>query len=210
GIGMSQPFLKKIFLPFEQEDETIRTNYKGTGLGMAIVKRMVDLLGGTIRVTSEKGEGTCVEIELSLKTAPEYQSKKPKESTVFYGTGLHILVAEDHTLNFEVLKTLLEKKGCIIDWAQNGQEACKLFLESEPGYYDFILMDGRMPVMDGLTAIRTIRSMDRKDASSITIIMLTANAYEEDIEAGKKAGADEYLTKPIDPEVLYRTLGQNM
>lgn len=206
GIGMSPEYLERIFEPFSQEDDSIRSNYRGTGLGMAIVKRMVDLLGGTIAVESEKGEGTTVTVELTFQTVPDYVPTKEEKALPqkqVNWSALRVLVVEDHPMNYEVVRKLLASKGCKVDWAENGQIACQMFSHAPAGTYPIILMDVRMPVMDGLEATRQIRAMDHPDAQSVKVVMLTANAHEEDREAGMQAGADCYLSKPINPSALF-------
>ena len=212
GIGMDKAFLEKLFDAFSQEDDTTTNRYGGSGLGMAITKRMVDMMGGEIHVESEKGVGSTftVEIPLSLSIAEEAPEVVPEEVPVESTpvAGLHVLIAEDQEMNAEVLADLLEMEEMSSEWAENGQIAVEMFSGSEENHFDAILMDMRMPVMDGLTATREIRKLDRPDARTIPIIALTANAFEEDVQQCLQAGMNEHLSKPVDIDLLVSTLGK--
>lgn len=209
GVGISADFLPKIFLPFEQENTLNDDTRTGTGLGLSIVKSIVELMGGTIRVESKKGEGTAfiIEWEFETATADEW-SEKPAEplSQTTALNNLHILLCEDHPLNAQIATKLLEKKGMFVHHAKNGQLGLEMFQNAEIGYYDAILMDIRMPVMDGITATKKIRSLDRSDAKLVPIIAMTANAFEEDMQQSLNAGMNFHLAKPIEPQKLYETL----
>ena len=211
GVGMDAAFIPKLFEPFSQEDATTTNRYGGSGLGMAITKNMVDLMGGTIEVESEKGKGTtftvCVPLQraLNVESAPDMPNQTEPEVSI---SGLHVLIAEDMALNAEVLSDLLEMEDVTSEWAENGQRAVEIFGQSEPGHFDAILMDMRMPVMDGLAATREIRRLKRPDAIRVPIIALTANAFEEDVKACLQAGMDAHLSKPVDIEALKRLLGR--
>lgn len=206
GIGMSEDFLPKLFDSFEQENNNTRTNYTGTGLGMAITKQFVDLLGGTIQVESQLGVGTKFTLELPIEIdLAEEQVEKEKTAAADL-TGMKVLVAEDNEINMEIVSVLLEESGVIVTPAFNGKEAVDAFAESAPGTFDTILMDIMMPVMDGLTAARTIRAMDRPDAKTIPIIAATANAYEEDIRKTQEAGMNAHVSKPLDINALTHLL----
>ena len=210
GIGMSREFLPKAFEAYMQDRLGVQDYAQGTGLGLAIVKRYVELLGGRIELQSELGKGTRFDVYLPIKIvgetkdAPEENEKCLCIPEQF--SGQHILIAEDHPLNTEIICKLLEKRGLTCDPAENGKIAVEKFKKSEQGYYGLILMDIRMPVMNGLDAARAIRALDHADAKTIPIVAMTANAYEEDRHASREAGMNAHLAKPIDPNVLYETV----
>ena len=213
GIGMEKAFIEKLFDAFSQEDATATNKYGGSGLGMAITKRMVDMMGGEILVESEKGVGSTftVTIPLTLSLTEDAPEQPPEEEAPVQRTpvaGLHVLIAEDQEMNAEVLVDLLEMEEMTSEWAKDGQVAVEMFSQSEENHFDAILMDMRMPVMDGLAATRAIRKLDRPDAKTIPIIALTANAFEEDVRQCLEAGMNEHLSKPIDIDVLVLTLGK--
>ena len=212
GIGMDKAFIEKLFDPFSQEDATATNKYGGSGLGMAITKRMVDMMGGEILVESEKGVGSTftVTVPLGLSVVEDAPEKAPEEKPAesVSVAGLHVLIAEDQEMNAEVLSDLLEMEEMSSEWAENGQIAVEMFARSEEKHFDAILMDMRMPVMDGLAAAREIRKLDRPDAKTVPIIALTANAFEEDVQQCLSAGMNEHLSKPGDIDVLKRTLGR--
>ena len=205
GIGMDEAFLPRLFEPFAQEDATTTNRYGGSGLGMAITKNMVDLMGGSIEMESEKGRGTAFRVSVPLRRARHTdapgaagQHDGPGRSLA----GVHVLIAEDQALNAEVLTELLALEDITSEWAENGRRALELFGQSEAGHFDAILMDMRMPVMDGLTAAREIRGLDRPDAATIPIIALTANAFEDDVKQCLQAGMNVHLSKPVDIDLL--------
>ncbi len=211
GIGMSPAFQKKLFEPFAQERNVQTGQLTGTGLGLAIVKQLVDLMGGTIAVKSEPNAGTEFVIELKTEiapvpapTQPDILSPLPAFSDLL--NGKHILLCEDHPVNAEIAKRLLAKMGTHTTYAENGQIALEQFERSPVGYFDAILMDIKMPVMDGLSATKAIRLLDRPDAAVVPIIATTANAFHDDIEQSIHSGMNAHLSKPIEPEQLYRTL----
>ena len=210
GIGMSEDFQKHLFEPFAQESADVRTNYKGTGLGMPIVKNIVDKMGGTITFESVKGEGTTFRVvttfDIDKSTDGQGNAVKPEKTASI--KGARIILAEDNELNMEIAKFLLEEEGVQVIEARNGREAVDALTASEPGSIDAILMDIMMPVMDGYEATRTIRTMDRSDAKTIPIIAMTANAFTEDKLAAKKAGMDEHIAKPLDTKLLVKTLAE--
>ena len=210
GIGMDKAFLPKLFEAFSQEDAVTTNRYGGSGLGMAITKNMVDLMNGRIEVESEKGYGSTFTVHIPLRKADNTQFMRNKECSRkdFSLSGLCILIGEDMEMNAEILTDLLEIEGVSVEWAQNGQMAVDLFNQSEEGHFDAILMDMRMPVMDGPTAARTIRLLDRPDATTIPIIALTANAFEEDVKICLQTGMNAHLSKPVDIDQLIELLGR--
>lgn len=205
GIGMSEEFMKYAFDAFSQEKKTSRSKYEGSGLGLSIVKKLVDKLDGTIEVASKKNVGTDIKICMTFEIGEEVNSNSILEN---YSDlkGLRALVVEDNELNTEVVKFLLEKNGIIVDCVGDGVQALKSFEKSSFGYYAMILMDILMPRMNGLEATRRIRTLQRKDASLIPIIAMSANAFSDDIMRGKMAGMNEYLAKPLDEEMLIRAI----
>ena len=208
GIGMDPAFIPRLFDAFSQEDATSTNRYGGSGLGMAITKNIVDLMGGTVGVESEKGVGTTFTVRVPLRRtqyAADIAARDDAPTAPI--EGLHVLIAEDMALNAEVLIDLLEMENITSEWAQNGQMAVEMFSQSAEGRFDAILMDMRMPVMDGPTATRAIRSLQRADAGSVPIIALTANAFEEDVRLCLQAGMDAHLSKPVDIDKLKKLLG---
>ena len=203
---MDPAFLQKLFDPFAQEDATTTNRYGGSGLGMAITKNMVDLMGGQIDVESEKGRGTTFTVHILLKKASHVEGAPEAETPVLTLVGLHMLIAEDMALNAEILTDLLEMEDVTSEWAENGRRAVEMFEGSAPGHFSAILMDMRMPVMDGLAATRAIRALDRPDAATIPIIALTANAFEEDVRQCLQAGMNAHLSKPVEMDHLKAAL----
>ena len=208
GIGMSPEFLKTIFQPFTQETQDARSVYQGTGLGMSIVKNLIDRMGGSIEIESEPGVGTAVSVSLKfpIAEAPKQMEKKKGMAENRNLTGIRVLLAEDNELNREIAKFILEDEKMIVTEAKNGKEAVELFCEKPEGTFDVILMDVMMPVMDGLEATRKIRQFQRKDAATIPIFAMTANAFSEDRETAEKAGMDEHLSKPLDAKRLIKKI----
>lgn len=205
GIGMSKDFQAHMFDNFTQENTDARTQYNGTGLGLAISKKYVDLLGGTITVDSKKNIGTTftIEIPMTLTTTKPLNSEEPANSDI---SGLHILLVEDNELNAEIAQTLLETAGAKTTVAHNGEQALEVFQNHAPKTFDAVLMDVMMPVMDGLTATRAIRNLDRPDAKTIPIIAMTANAFAEDVEKCIAAGMDAHIAKPVEIETIKRVI----
>ena len=203
GIGMSEDFQKQMFEPFTQEHGENRSEFKGTGLGLSIVKRIIEEMGGEIRVESELDIGTKFSWDLTFpidKAINERAENIPDRIVTL--RGIRVLAAEDNSLNSEILKFILEDMGINVNLVENGELAVKAFQESRPGEYAMILMDIMMPVMDGYEASRIIRNMKRPDAAKIPIIALTANAFAEDIVRSSEAGMDAHITKPIDENEL--------
>ncbi|MCI2056597.1 MAG: ATP-binding protein [Oscillibacter sp.] len=214
GIGMSEDFLKNgLFKPFAQEYNALTAGYAGTGLGLSIAKQLLDLMGGTIRVESELGEGTqfTVDIDFAIvadeKAKDLIRSKAEKTRTLAPELeGIRVLLVEDHPLNAEIAAKLLDRAGCAVTWAENGKLGADAFRCSDLFHFDAVLMDVRMPVMNGVEAAKEIRGMDRKDAKAVPIIAMTANAYEEDRKASLEAGMNAHLAKPFNPQELYETI----
>ena len=207
GIGMAEEFQKHIFEPFAQEHTGSRAKFAGTGLGMAISKKLVEEMGGTITFESEKGVGTTFVIRVPFKIDPDADKREEqKEVSEKSIKGLHILLAEDNELNMEIAEFVLQNEGAEVTKAWNGQETVELFRKSESGEFDVILMDIMMPVLNGYEAARMIRSLDREDAKKIPIIAMTANAFTEDRIRAKEAGMDEHVAKPVDAELLIKVI----
>lgn len=207
GIGMSHEFMDHLFEPFAQESKDVKSNLNGTGLGLPIVKGIVEAMGGKITVKSEQGVGTTFRVTFEFEIAKEFS--REKESVEIKDlTGKRILVVEDNEINREIAVALIKKKGMLAEVAENGQEAVEQFTSHAPGYYDVILMDIRMPVMSGLTATKRIRAMEREDGKTIPIVAMTANAFIRDVEASFAAGLNEHLSKPIVPNKLYETISK--
>lgn len=214
GIGMSEDFIRtKMFKPFSQEQNEVTGQYAGSGLGLSIVKSLVQLMDGSITVESELGVGTTFTLKLDFTLVSDEEAKKEKDSAGIkknYATqklaGRKILLAEDHPLNAEIAVKLLDKVGCTVTSVKNGEECINVFSKSDEGFFDAVLMDIRMPVMNGLDAAKEIRAMNRSDAKTVPIIAMTANAYEDDIKKSLDAGMNAHLAKPIDPSALYKAL----
>ena len=213
---MSQEFLEhEIFRPFSQEYNDYTSSYAGSGLGLSIAKKLVELMGGTISVESEQGVGTKFTIALDFERVDEKDVTKSvdadekRHSMVFaILKGSKILLAEDHPLNAEIARRLLEKAECKVTWAKDGAECLELFKSSVLHQYDVILMDIRMPVMNGLETAKAIRELKKMDAKTIPIIAMTANAYEDDINLSIEAGMNDHLSKPIEPDIMYETIAK--
>lgn len=208
GIGMSKAFVeKRLFAPFIQEHDDARSQYNGTGLGMAIVKKLVDLMGGEIAVESTLGEGTTFTVVLPFKVAKEAE-QQTKELPISDISGMHVLVAEDNQLNLEISQFMLENAQAVVSVAHNGREAVETFKKSSEGSIDAILMDVMMPQLNGLEATQEIRALERADAKSVPIIAVTANAFAEDVQKALAAGMNDHIAKPVDNAKLLETLGK--
>ena len=212
GIGMSEEFQTRIFDEFSQENNGARTSYKGTGLGMAIAKRYVDLMGGKIEVSSRQGVGSTFTVEIPLLIAEHVPAeKKEKLRNDIDVRGLHVLLAEDNDLNAEIAVTLLEEKGMIVTRTADGKSALTQFCNTAPGTFELILMDIMMPEMNGYETTKAIRNMpDRPDGKKIPIIAMTANAFAEDIRAALDAGMDGHVAKPVDMGVLLSVITKHV
>ena len=210
GIGMSEDFLRHIFDPFTQENTDARSVYQGTGLGMTIVKGLVEQMGGTIEVSSALDVGSTFVITLpfDIAQAPKKEATGQQDAPPRDIRGMRLMLVEDNELNMEIARTLLEDAGATVTAAHNGQEAVDLFREKAPGTFDVILMDVMMPVMDGLTATQTIRAMVRPDAKTVPIIAMTANAFAEDAEKCLAAGMNAHLAKPLEIGKVLETLAK--
>ena len=209
GIGMSEEFQKKLFDPFSQEDyANARTLYKGTGLGMAITKKYVDMMGGSIAVESKKGAGSTFTVEIPLELPEQVIQSEQKQHLHRDLTGIHVLMAEDNDLNAELATMILEDAGMIVTRASDGKEVVDLFKNQPRGTYDLILMDIMMPNMDGHQAAKAIRALgiERSDAVTIPIIALSANAFIDDIQESLDSGMNDHISKPINTEELIDTI----
>lgn len=218
GIGMSKEFLKNgIFKPFSQEYNRVTSEYAGSGLGLSIAKNLIELMHGRIEVESELGVGTKFKVYIDFERVDRSDAVKSvgddqlhKKAMRDALSGKHILLVEDHPLNAEITKKLLDKVGCKVVWAKDGKEGYNFFISAPEFHYAAILMDIRMPVMDGLKSAKAIRCSEKADAGSIPIIAMTANAYEEDVKKSRAAGMNAHIAKPIDSIKLYETLVQHI
>ncbi|WP_320969260.1 response regulator, partial [Enterocloster bolteae] len=211
GFGMAPAFLETIFDAFTRAENSTTNKVQGTGLGMAITKNIVELMGGTIQVFSEVDKGSLFRIELEFRISEEQAESKEECLTDINNSsleGLHFLAAEDNEINAEILSEILEMEGadCVI--VENGKLALERFKNSAAGEFDAVLMDVQMPVMNGYEATRAIRSLERRDAKTIPIIAMTANAFAEDEKDALEAGMNVHVAKPIDIEVLKRAIKQ--
>jgi signal transduction histidine kinase len=210
GVGMSGEFQERLFEPFSQEMRSDSSETRGTGLGLSIVKKLLDLMDCKIEVRSEPGKGTTFrlsgEFDCVQENAAGADAPAPAEQGAADLTGMHILLCEDHPLNQEIAKALLSEKGALVSVAEDGRQGVEAFAKSARGFYRAILMDVRMPVMDGLTAARQIRMLERPDAKTVPIIAMTADAFAEDIQKCLDAGMSGHISKPIDPQMLYGAL----
>ena len=217
---MSREFADKIFTAFERERTSTDSGVEGTGLGMSITKSIVDLMGGTIEVITSPGSGTTIIIRLKMQIAEEKDVKdaandqqetedrteETQTSMTFDFTGRRVLLVEDNMVNMEIAKMILSKSGFTVETAENGKIAVDMVASSEPGYYDVVLMDIQMPVMDGYEATRRIRALSSPDLARIPILAMTANAFKEDELAALEAGMQAHIAKPVDIKLLMKTL----
>ena len=211
GIGMTPEFLERIFEPFAQANDDARSNYQGTGMGMPIVKALVERMNGTIEVRSALGKGSTftVTVPFVIDRNPADHREEPVLPADCSIEGMNILLAEDNELNTEVAKALLESEGASVTCVGNGKEALDAFCAKPAGTFDAVLMDIMMPVMDGYEAARAIRLSDKRDSSTVPIVAMTANAFAEDVKAAKDAGMNGHIAKPLDLDVLKRTLAKH-
>jgi CheY-like chemotaxis protein len=202
---MSEEFQKTMFEPFTQENRNDASPTRGSGLGLAITKKVIDLMGGIIDVHSELGKGTSFHIHFEFDSVPvepaaAAASADAGDNSVL--AGRHVLLCEDHPLNQEIARSVLESWGMTVDVAENGEIGVRKFASSSVQFYDVILMDIRMPVMDGYEAARAIRALDRAEAKSVPILAMTADAFQDDIQKCLDAGMNGHIAKPIDPVVM--------
>ena len=212
GIGMGAEYLPHIFEEFTRERTSTESKVVGAGLGLPIVKALIDLMGGTIQVESERGKGSKFEVILPFEIASEEEVKdsyvKKEEKLYNRSKEKRILLAEDNELNMEIAEFVLQNEGAVVTKAWNGQKAVDIFRKSRPGEFDAILMDIMMPVMNGYEAAKMIRSLYRKDAKVVPIIAMTANAFTEDRLKAKEAGMDEHIAKPVDVKLLVKVISR--
>ena len=213
GIGIGEEFKEHIFEPFTQEHQDARTDYNGVGLGMSIVKKLVDQLRGTVTVDSRLGRGSVVEIVLPIRVDESWSERppaEPEEPRDGQGSvaGMRVLLVEDNQINCEIVEYILQDAGAEVVTAHDGRAAVDAFGASAPGSFDCILMDLMMPVMSGYEAARVIRGLERADAGTVPIIALSANAFEEDIALAKDAGMNEHLSKPVDIRKMFQAMGR--
>jgi CheY-like chemotaxis protein len=208
GIGMSEEFQKHMFEQFTQEKAVGEVAHHGTGLGLAIVKNLVDELKGTIRCESEIGKGTVFYITIPFAIDTNVKPHEPLCDDLSDKNldGVTVLLVEDNDMNMEVAEFILTEEKATVIKANNGQEAVDIFAKSKQGEINVILMDVMMPVMDGETATRNIRALNREDAATVPIIAMTANAFEEDVRSAFDAGMNEHITKPVEPDNLKRAI----
>lgn len=209
GIGIADSAIEGIFNSFEQAEKSTSAKYGGTGLGLSISSRLVQMMGGTLQVRSKLGKGSEFYFTLTFrfgKLIPEKAPEKSADPDTSDFSGKRILLVEDNDLNLEIAQTLLEMNGFLVECAKNGQEALDCFQEHTAGYYDAILMDIRMPVLDGIETAKRLRTMGRPDSRTIPIIAMTANAFDEDSRKSLDSGMNGHLSKPIQIEKLLSLL----
>lgn len=210
GIGISKRFLPHVFDAFAQDSDIARSSYEGTGLGMPIAKSLVDKMGGTLEVESEKGIGTTFTMRIPFKKAAEQPSEEQKQEApdMELVKGMHVLLAEDNKLNMEIAQFFLDTAGITSKCVLNGKEAVEAFEDSAMHEYDAVLMDIMMPFMNGMEATQKIRALEREDAGTVPIIAMTANAFVEDKKQAMAAGMTDYITKPLQMDLLLRLLAK--
>ncbi len=210
GIGIGEEFKEHIFEPFTQEHKSARTHYNGVGLGMSIVKQLVDQLKGRIELDSQVGRGSVFRITLPLRVdgALNVQPEEQAQNGQDHIAGMRVLLVEDNEINCEIIEFLLKDAGAEVVTANDGKVAVDAFSASGPGMFDCVLMDLMMPVMSGYEATRVIRGMDRPDAKSVPIIALSANAFDEDVAMAKDAGMNEHLAKPVDMGKMFEVMSR--
>ena len=214
GCGMSKEFLGRVFTPFSQERNVFSDTVNGTGLGLALARQIARAMDGDITVESTLGKGSKFTITITYEYRKsenkDTRDTKNREDDIKILDKTHILVCEDNNINSQIAQELLMKKGCIVDIASDGQIGVDMFNASEEGFYDAILMDVRMPRMNGLEAASAIRALNRKDAKKVVIVAMSANAFEEDIQKSMEAGMNDHLAKPVEPELMYGVLAKKI
>jgi signal transduction histidine kinase/ActR/RegA family two-component response regulator len=212
GIGMSEEFLQDMFTPFAREQTQANRKTQGTGLGLAIVKGLVDTIGGTISVKSKLGEGTefIVVFDVDIVAKGELKAQETESTEAYNLKGLHVLLVEDNELNTYVAQLILEKAGCIVTAVENGKKALDAFNGADSSPFDVILMDVRMPVMDGIEATKAIRASGHANAHDIPIIAMTADVFEDERTSIFESGMSDFLAKPISADTLYKALRENV
>ena len=208
GIGMSPEFVERLFVPFERERTSTVSRIQGTGLGLAITKNIIDMMGGDIAVQTEKGVGTEFTITVGFPLVEPEEEICSNETDEISFEGLRALLVEDNMINMEIAQMLLEQSGFLIETAENGKIALEMTEASEQGYYDVILMDIQMPVMDGYTATKAIRDLPDEGLAKTPIIAMTANAFQEDIKKAEEVGMNGHIAKPLDIPSMKATLQQ--
>jgi len=213
GIGMSENFQKVLFESFTQENRDDSSEMRGSGLGLAIVKKNIEAMGGTIRVESTIGRGTRFTFVVDCGFVPGKAHTAGARTEAEDGSeerlrGLHVLLCEDHPMNQEIARAILQEAGIIVDVADNGLQGVEHFSNSGIGFYDAVLMDIRMPVMGGYEAAKRIRELKRLDAGTVPIIAMTADAFADDVKKCLDAGMNGHIAKPVDPDVLYLRLAE--
>ncbi len=206
GIGIAKEDQKRVFRSFEQATDRNPSKQQGTGLGLSISSRLIQMMGSSIQLDSELGEGSTFSFSILLEKGENMETQAQEEEITF--EGCRILVVEDNELNAEIALTLLEERGFAVDCVYDGSEAVERIRTTKPGTYDVILMDIMMPIMDGLEATRTIRSMEREDCRTIPIVAMSANAFDDDLKKSVECGMNGHLSKPVEVDKLYRTLGE--
>ena len=208
GIGMSEEFQKHMFEPFSQEGKENYSSMNGTGLGLSLVKEMVQQMNGSIACESCENKGTTFTVTIPLQVDTNYHEPPKEQPPRVDLTGKRVLLVEDNALNREVAQYMLEEEGMVVETVENGQTALEKIAQSQPGHYDLVIMDVMMPVMDGLAATRSIRALDRPDAKTVPIIGMSANAFQDDVEQGLAAGMTDYLAKPLDLQKTRQALAK--
>ncbi len=208
GIGMSKQFQKRAFQQFERERSSTESGVSGSGLGLAIIKKLVDLMGGECSIDSDLGKGTEITVSIPLRMAGDHVIEQNEDFDTANFSGMRILLVEDNELNREIARYILEDINLTVEEAENGSICVDKLLKSLPGYYDLILMDIQMPVMDGYTATREIRNIKDKSKSDVPIIAMTANAFKEDVDRCIEAGMNGHISKPIDIPTLIKTIAK--
>ena len=210
GIGIGEDFQEHIFEPFTQEHQGARTNYNGVGVGMSIVKKLVDQMKGTVEIDSRIGKGSVIQVTLPIRVDEAWSGEAADGAWTMPENiaGMRVLLVEDNEINCEIAEYILRDAGVEVVTANDGKAAVDTFAASKPGSFDCVLMDLMMPVMSGYEASRVIRSLDRADAEAVPIIALSANAFEEDVALAKGAGMNAHLAKPVDIREMFQVMSQ--